>query len=40
MQKDYALFKNTKSIIEVEFPDLEECQTFGADWDEAYCVLA
>jgi len=32
----YALFKTTADAIEVEFPDLPSCVTFGADWDEAF----
>lgn len=32
----YALFKETPAAIEVEFPDLNGCVTFGADWDEAF----
>ncbi len=31
----YAVFKETNQAIEVEFPDLEGCVTFGSDWDEA-----
>jgi predicted RNase H-like HicB family nuclease len=31
----YALFKQTKEAVEVEFPDLPGCVTFGKDWDEA-----
>lgn len=36
MKQYYALFKRTKEAIEVEFPDLKGCVTFGKDWDEAY----
>ncbi len=36
MKQYYALFKKTKNAIEVEFPDLDGCFTFGKDWDEAY----
>lgn len=36
MRQYYAVFKKTKKAIEVEFPDLEGCITFGKDWDEAY----
>ena len=35
MKYYYALFKKTKEAIEVEFPDLPGCVTFGKDWDEA-----
>lgn len=35
MKYYYALFKKTKEAIEVEFPDLEGCVTFAADWEEA-----
>lgn len=31
----YALFKESKKKIEVEFPDLQGCLTFGDNWDEA-----
>jgi predicted RNase H-like HicB family nuclease len=36
MKQYYAIFKRNKNAIEVEFPDLEGCVTFGKDWDEAY----
>jgi len=36
MKQYYALFKSTKNAVEVEFPDLDGCVTFGKDWDEAY----
>lgn len=36
MKLYYALFKRTKKAIEVEFPDLQGCVTFGEDWDESY----
>ena len=36
MKRYYALFKKSASAVEVEFPDLEGCFTFGKDWDEAY----
>jgi predicted RNase H-like HicB family nuclease len=32
----YALFIKTADAIEVKFPDLEGCVTFGKDWEEAY----
>lgn len=35
MKHYYALFKKNKKIVEVEFPDLEGCVTFGKDWEEA-----
>lgn len=35
MKYYYALFKKTTEAIEVEFPDLPGCVTFGKDWDEA-----
>lgn len=35
MKHYYALFKRTREAIEVEFPDLEGCVTFGKDWEEA-----
>ncbi len=31
----YALFKKTDEAIEVEFPDLNGCFTFGKNWEEA-----
>lgn len=35
MKYYYAVFKKTAEGIEVEFPDLTGCVTFGADWEEA-----
>ena len=35
MKHYYALFKKTPTAVEVEFPDLEGCVTFGKDWEEA-----
>lgn len=35
MRHYYALFKKTDEAIEVEFPDLLGCVTFGKDWEEA-----
>jgi predicted RNase H-like HicB family nuclease len=35
MKHYYAIFKKTSEAIEVEFPDLEGCVTFGSDWEEA-----
>lgn len=31
----YAIFKKTRKAVEVEFPDLPGCVSFGKDWDEA-----
>jgi len=36
MKYYYALFKKTREAIEVEFPDLPGCVTFGSDLDEAF----
>jgi antitoxin HicB len=35
MKHYYALFKTTDEAVEVEFPDLQGCVTFGSDWEEA-----
>jgi len=35
MKYYYAIFKHSKDTVEVEFPDLTGCVTFGNDWDEA-----
>jgi predicted RNase H-like HicB family nuclease len=35
MKHYYALFKKTTKAVEVEFPDLEGCITFGKNWEEA-----
>ena len=35
MKHYYAIFRKTSEAIEVEFPDLEGCVTFGKDWEEA-----
>lgn len=35
MKHYYAIFKETNEAIEVEFPDLQGCFTFGKDWEEA-----
>lgn len=35
MNHYYAVFKKTPEAIEVEFPDLEGCVTYGSDWEEA-----
>jgi predicted RNase H-like HicB family nuclease len=32
MKHYYALFKKTDEAVEVEFPDLNGCFTFGKDW--------
>lgn len=31
----YAHFNKTDEAVEVEFPDLQGCYTFGKDWEEA-----
>ena len=33
--KYYAILRETEEAIEVEFPDLEGCVTFGKNYDEA-----
>lgn len=33
--KYYAILRETLNAVEVEFPDLEGCVTFGKNWDEA-----
>ena len=35
MKHYYAVFKKTDEAVEVEFPDLQGCFTFGSDWEEA-----
>ena len=35
MKYYYAIFKHSKSVVEVEFPDLTGCVTFGSNRDEA-----
>ena len=35
MNRYYAIFKKTAEAVEVTFPDLEGCVTFGSDWEEA-----
>ena len=35
MRYYYAIFKKNNEAIEVEFPDLQGCYTFGKDWEEA-----
>lgn len=35
MKYYYAVFEKTKEAVEVEFPDLDGCVTFGDDWEEA-----
>lgn len=35
MKHYYARFKETVEAVEVDFPDLEGCVTFGSDWEEA-----
>jgi predicted RNase H-like HicB family nuclease len=36
MKYYYAEFKDNDGQVEVEFPDLPGCVTFGEDWEEAY----
>lgn len=33
--KYYAIFTKTKNAVEVDFPDLKGCATFGDDFEEA-----
>lgn len=35
MKLYYARFNKTDEAVEVEFPDLQGCYTFGKDWEEA-----
>ena len=35
MKHYYAIFQKTNEAVEVTFPDLEGCHTFGKDWEEA-----
>jgi predicted RNase H-like HicB family nuclease len=35
MKYYYAIFKHSKDTVEVEFPDLTGCVTFGSNRDEA-----
>lgn len=35
MKRYFAIFKKSARDIEVYFPDLEGCLSFGKDWDEA-----
>ena len=35
MKHYYAILKKTSEAVEVEFPDLEGCVTFGKNWEEA-----
>ncbi|MGD9486667.1 MAG: type II toxin-antitoxin system HicB family antitoxin [Calditrichaceae bacterium] len=35
MKYYYGIFKQNNKIVEVEFPDLISCVTFGDDWDDA-----
>ena len=30
-----AIFRTSADVVEVEFPDLKGCVTFGKDWEEA-----
>ena len=37
MKKHYnGVFTKTKEAVEVEFPDVQGCVTFGKDFDDAY----
>lgn len=36
MKYYYAVFTETENAVEVEFPDLPGCLTFGDTYDEAY----
>ncbi len=36
MKYYYAHFKKTREVVEVEFPDLPGCVTFGSNFDEAF----
>lgn len=38
MNHYYAVFKKTTEAIEVEFPDLEGCVTFGSDWERHWLM--
>jgi predicted RNase H-like HicB family nuclease len=35
MKYYYAIFRKTSEAIEIQFPDLQGCVTFGGTWDEA-----
>lgn len=35
MKRYYAIFTKSAKTVEVEFPDLPGCVTFGKDWEEA-----
>jgi len=35
MKHYYARFKETAEAVEVNFPDLKGCMTFGSNWEEA-----
>jgi predicted RNase H-like HicB family nuclease len=35
MKYYYALFKKSAKTVEVEFPDLAGCVTFGKNWEDA-----
>ena len=32
----YAIFTETRDAVEVEFPDIDGCVTFGGEFEEAY----
>ncbi|MEZ4525264.1 MAG: type II toxin-antitoxin system HicB family antitoxin [Desulfobacterales bacterium] len=36
----YAIFTKSDNAVEVEFPDLPGCVTFGNTFEEAYCNAA
>ena len=35
MKYYYAIFKKSRKTVEVDFPDLPGCVTYGKDWEEA-----
>lgn len=35
MKRYYAIFTKSARVVEVAFPDLPGCVTFGKDWEEA-----
>ncbi len=35
MKYYHAVFKTSTGAVEVEFPDLQGCVTFGKDWENA-----
>ncbi len=38
MQYYYAIFRQTRECIEVDFPDIEGCTTLGIDMEDAYIM--